>query len=83
MKTIISKIAKGINFNLSENWHDEYNNSHTNDDEMIYVGWIQKYDFILSWKQRRVQSISMNWQGRTDISSPGFWKKFVAKRTEQ
>lgn len=32
MKTIISKIAKGINFNLSENWHDEYNNSHTNDD---------------------------------------------------
>lgn len=41
MKTIISKIAKGINFNLSENWHDEYNNSHTNDDEMIYVGWIQ------------------------------------------
>lgn len=46
MKTIINKIAKGIDFNLSENWHGECNNQHTNDDEMIYVGWVHIFDYL-------------------------------------
>ena len=46
MKEILYKIAEELDFNLNDNWNSEINTINYNNDEMIYVGWIVKYEFL-------------------------------------